>query len=950
MRRTKLIVIILFALPLLALNEKVSSLFKATGQGGTLSAPTGVIASDSSYSTKVGITWDTVRGATLYRIFRSTTNDPATATAVGTTVAGAFFDTTAIVGQNSFYWVRAENASVVSGFSLPDQGLRANGNIPGPVVPLNPPPAPPANPVTATKASLGKVLFWDEQLSSTRTVSCGTCHFAGNGGSDPRSIINNSRATNPGADTLFGTADDIYASPGVPGNNSDGTYNWLPLYGFNEQVTSRKAKSYIDAAYSPLLFWDGRATGTFTDPISGAILIPVGGTLESQAIGPPVSSAEMSHAGRNWPDVALRVAASKPLALSPAIPPALNEWIGGRSYPQLFEEAFGTSDVTPARIAMAIATFERTLYSDRTPFDAAVSQIAALTPAEARGQQVFNGPGRCNTCHVGNLFTDNQFHNIGLRPQTEDPGRFAVTGNINELGEMRTASLRNVELRAPYMHFGHFATLDDVVAFYNRGGDFDAPNIDRNRIRPLGLSVQQRADLVAFLKRPLTDPRVAAGIAQFNRPTLYTESNRVPQVIGTGTSGSGSQIPQVMAIEPPLSGNPNFTVAVSNALGGAQAVLVIDDNDPGTGPNIPASGSLARVTVQLSSSGAGQGRGSASVLIPANPALIGKTFFGRWFVMDGAAPWGIAVSQAFRFTVFGEATAAGRARHADFDGDGKTDISVFRPSEGNWYILQSFNQTPRGENFGLASDRLAPEDYDGDGKTDIAVFRENPANPTRADFFMLRSSNGAFQQVQFGKTGDVPVSGDWDGDGRADLTVYRDGSQTGGQSFFFYRPSTQPSTDFISIQWGATGDKPVSADFDGDGKTDAAVFRPSTGVWYVLQSSNNQFFAVQFGTAGDKAVAADYDRDGKTDLAVFRPSSGAWYVLRSSDQTFRAVLFGISTDVPSPGDYDGDGLSDFAVFRASEGSWYVMQNADNTVHSVRWGNGQDISVPAASVP
>jgi Cytochrome c peroxidase len=951
MRRIKLIVIVLFALPLLALTEKFSSVFKATGQSTTLPAPTGVIASDNSYSTKVGLTWDTMRGVTLYRVFRNTINDPNGSTNLGTTAAGAFFDTTAVVGQTYFYWVRSENGTLVSSFSQPDLGVRASGNIPGPLQPLNPPPAPPGNPVTATKAYLGKVLFWDEQLSSTRTVSCGTCHFAGNGGSDARSIVNNLRSTNPGADSLFGTADDVYASPGVPTNNSDGTYSWSETYGFKEQVTGRKAKSYIDAGYSPLLFWDGRATGTFTDPISGAVLIANGAALESQALGPPVSSAEMAHSGRNWNDVASRIAVSKPLALSPSVPTALNEWIGGRSYPELFTEAFGTSDVTPARIAMAIATFERTLYSDRTPLDAAVSSIAALTPAEARGQQIFNGPGRCNTCHVGNLLTDNLFHNIGLRPQTEDPGRFAVTGNVNELGEFRTASLRNVELRAPYMHFGHFATLDDVVAFYNRGGDFDAPNIDRNRIRPLGLNAQQRADLVAFLKRPLTDPRVAAGTAQFDRPTLYTESNRVPQLIGNGTTGSGGNIPQVMAIEPPLAGNPSFSVAVSNALGGAQAVLIIDSNDPGTGPNIPATGSLARVSIQLSGSGAGQGRGSVSISIPATTAIIGASFTGRWFVVDSNAPGGVAVSQGFKFTVFGEGTTGSvRAKYADFDGDGKTDISVFRPSDANWYILQSISNTPRATNFGISTDRLAPDDYDGDGKADIAVFRENPANQNRADFFILKSSNNALQQFQFGRTGDLPVAGDWDGDGRADLGVYRDGSQTGAQSFFFYRPSSQPGTDFVTVQWGTAGDKPVASDFDGDGKTDAAVFRPSNGSWYVLQSSNNQVSAIQFGTNGDRAVAGDYDGDRKTDLAVFRPSSGSWYVLRSSDQTFRAAQFGISTDIPTPGDYDGDGLSDFAVFRPSSGHWFIMHNNNNSVRIVGWGLSQDIPVPSVSVP
>jgi hypothetical protein len=215
--------------------------------------------------------------------------------------------------------------------------------------------------------------------------------------------------------------------------------------------------------------------------------------------------------------------------------------------------------------------------------------------------------------------------------------------------------LRNVALRAPYMHNGRLASLTDVVEFYNRGGDFDAPNIDRVRVRPLNLSPQQKADLIAFLGRPLTDPRVAAATTPFDRPTLYSESQNVPQIVGTGSPGSGANVPQMTAIEPPILGNPSFTVGVSKALGQAQAVLVIDKNDPGTGPAIPATGSFARATIQLAGFGSGQGFGSVSLSIPNDAALIGSTFFGRWYVNDVNAPGGVAVTPAFRMTVFGAA-------------------------------------------------------------------------------------------------------------------------------------------------------------------------------------------------------------------------------------------------------------------------------------------------------
>jgi cytochrome c peroxidase len=659
MRTIKLSMVLLLAvLVLTALGNRFFRGFAVSGQAVTLSAPAEVTASDNAYSAKVGISWDAVRAATLYRIFRNTVNDSASAVVVGTTAEGTFFDPTGIAGQTYFYWVRAENGSLIGGLSTPDQGTRANGIINGPVAPLNPPPAPAGNQITATKAYLGKALFWDEQLSSTRTVACGTCHFASNGGSDARAVANSARSRNAGADGVFGTADDVFASPGVVSNNSNGTYSWSPLYGFREQVTPRKSRSYIDAGYSNLLFWDGRANGTFSDPIGGAVVLPNGAALESQVLGPPVSSTEMAHAGRTWNDVAVRVTVTRPLTLSPSVPTGLKDWIDGRSYPQLFEEAFGTPEVTPARIAMAIATFERTVYSDRTPFDQSVAGISQLTPEQVRGQGVFN-QSRCNVCHAGTLFSDNAFHNIGVRPQTEDTGRFQVTGNANNIGEFRTPSLRNVGLRGPYFHDGHFATLEEVVEFYNRGGDFDAPNIDHNLIRPLNLSPAQKSDLLAFLRGALTDPRVAAGTAPFDRPMLYSESTRVPQVTASGTQGSGGNVPQVSANEPPLAGNPGFAVGVSNALGGATAVLVIDSNDPGTGPAIPATASFARVSVQLSGTGAGQGFGSVSLLIPANPALIGSTFFGRWYVQDPSGAGGVAVTPALKFTVFGDATAIG---------------------------------------------------------------------------------------------------------------------------------------------------------------------------------------------------------------------------------------------------------------------------------------------------
>lgn len=627
--------------------------------GDDLIAPTNVIASDGDYSTKVGLHWDTIRDATTYRIFRSTTNNSATAVDIGTTAANYFFDTEAVQGQNYFYWVRAENATTTSTLGTPDQGVRAMGEITPGDEPLLPPPAPSGNPVTAAKAYLGKALFWDEQMSSTRTVACGTCHRASHGGSDPRTEVGNMRSTNPGPDGQFGTLDDVFGSPGVPQNYYDGNYGFNAVFGMREQVTGRKAPSYLNAGYSPNgIFWDGRASDTFRDPLTNAVVLADTASLESQSAGPPVSSAEMGHMNRDWTQVAARIQSSKPLALATNIPSGLAAWISGRTYPQLFEEAFGTPDVTPARIAMAIATHERTLFSDVTPLDKAIYGIEPLTSQEELGRNLFQG-FKCNFCHAGPLGTSHNFFNIGVRPQSDDPGRFAVTNLEGDRAAFKTPNLRNVELRGPFMHNGGLRTIEDVVDFYDRGGDFSAPNVPIGLIHPLGMSPSEKAALVAFLKRPFTDLRVKNELPPFDRPHLYTESTRVPVFVGRGRPGTRSVIPEVVAIAPPNIGNPNFTIGITKGRGGEQATLVIGDEDPGIGSSVPTGGSFAYQTITLVSSGLSNstdglpnGYGSVDIAIPNDTGLIGHTYYGRWYVRDLRAVGGFSVSRAFKFTIF----------------------------------------------------------------------------------------------------------------------------------------------------------------------------------------------------------------------------------------------------------------------------------------------------------
>ncbi|MEM9553085.1 MAG: cytochrome c peroxidase [Acidobacteriota bacterium] len=513
---------------------------------------------------------------------------------------------------------------------------------------LPPPPVPPGNPITADKVNLGKTLFWDEQLSSTRTVSCGTCHIPSAGGSDPRSATS-PLAIHPGPDGVFGTVDDRFGSPGVPNHRADGSYMLDPSFGLTEQATPRRTMSMINAAYSPELFWDGRAREEFVDPVTQAVILPEGGALENQALGPVVSTVEMAHSTRDLADVVARVGAIDPLALASHVPSALDTWLAGRSYDQLFEAAFGSPGITEVRLALALATYQRVLVSDQTPFDEFLAQGTGLTAREERGRDVFVASS-CDRCHQREILTDHSFRNTGLRPNDEDLGRFDVTGDPEDRGKMRTPSLRNVELRAPYMSNGRLATLEEVIDFYDRGGDFDEPNKDPF-VRRLDLTAQEKADLLAFITRPLTDPRVTAEEPPFDRPRLYTEADAVAVVDGAGVASGGGVTPRIVALEPPLLGSPSFTVAVFDA-DGDQARLVIDDQPLGTVP--PASappGSLAFVTIALEDDGAGLGYGSTSIALPSDPSLDGRPFFGRWYVLNSGGSVA-AVSPPFRFKTF----------------------------------------------------------------------------------------------------------------------------------------------------------------------------------------------------------------------------------------------------------------------------------------------------------
>jgi cytochrome c peroxidase len=296
---------------------------------------------------------------------------------------------------------------------------------------LPPVPVPADNPITAEKVALGRTLFYDKRLSSDDSVSCATCH-------------------NP----VLGFTDGAARSTGVGGKTG-----------------KRNAIALLNAAYNPMLFWDGRAL-----------------TLETQVGTPMEDPAEM-----NQPHA---ISVSK-LAKDPAMKAE-------------FETAFGPGPVTIEKIERAIASFERMLISGNSAFDRYQfgGDKTALSPAALRGLAIFQDPkrGNCTACHTIDshyaLFTDGKFHNTGEGVDEEgnltDLGRYTQTKLEADKGAFKTPSLRNVADSAPYMHDGKLRTLKDVVDFYAGGGNSN-PYLDKD-MKPIELSARDRADLVEFLK------------------------------------------------------------------------------------------------------------------------------------------------------------------------------------------------------------------------------------------------------------------------------------------------------------------------------------------------------------------------------------------------------------------------------------------------------------------
>ena len=506
---------------------------------------------------------------------------------------------------------------------------------------------PPQNPFSEPKRLLGKVLFFDEQLSSDNTTSCASCHLPGSGGGDPR------RQRHPGADLVFNTPDDIFGSPGVVQADATGHYVHQASFGSDMQATSRNAQTFIMAQYSPLGFWDGRASSTFINPQTGQVSIPQGGSLESQAVAPPLSSVEMAHMGRDWGQVATKLSAARPLALSATLPPDVTGGLEGNpSYRELFRRAFGTPEITAERIAFAIATYERTLVPDQTPWDRFQAGVPnALTQGQIQGMNIFNTGGRCNVCHTPGLFTDNTFRNVGLRPPQEDLGRQIVTNNPADRGRFKVPSLRNVGLRDSFMHNGQFTGLLDVVRFYARAQGA-APQFADNRdpvMQAINIPPQAIGPLVDFIQNALTDPRVAAEQFPFDRAQSFTERPELqPVQVAPGVTGQNAITPTIITRTPAMIGSDTFRIGLGNARPGASATLAMSSQPPVNGRVVPET------SIPMLTSAGAPGTGVATHVWALDPATYqnGQVFYAQWFVADPSANGGEARSPVMRLTVF----------------------------------------------------------------------------------------------------------------------------------------------------------------------------------------------------------------------------------------------------------------------------------------------------------
>jgi ELWxxDGT repeat protein len=298
----------------------------------------------------------------------------------------------------------------------------------------------------------------------------------------------------------------------------------------------------------------------------------------------------------------------------------------------------------------------------------------------------------------------------------------------------------------------------------------------------------------------------------------------------------------------------------------------------------------------------------------SNPTFLTRAgsllFFGADDGTTGLEPWALNVNED---------------RSVDFDGDRKTDLTVFNPPSGLWYIRSSATGSVTAVGYGATGYVPTPGDYDGDLKTDVAVY-----HPPSQSWFVLSSATGADTMTSFGRPNAAPVRGDFDKDGRTDLGVFQDATGV-------WAVRLSAGSD-ATVTFGGSGYRTVPGDYDGDGQTDLGAYHPPSGLWFVRNSSTGTDTASGFGGTGYAPVRGDFDGDGKNDLAVFHDASGLWFIKRSSTGAVVTTGFGSTGYVLVPENYDGDGQTDLAVYHPPSGLWYMRSSlAGGTTTAIGFG-------------
>jgi hypothetical protein len=444
---------------------------------------------------------------------------------------------------------------------------------------------------------------------------------------------------------------------------------------------------------------------------------------------------------------------------------------------------------------------------------------------------------------------------------------------------------------------------------------------------------------------------IGSGTVLLNVAANTGSATRTGAIVVAGQTITVSQLPAAAAQVNTAA--LNFATQRTGITSSPQTVTLTN-----IGPTTLSFGSItiagdaaADFLIQSNTCGSALASGSAcTVAIAFRPTASGsRTAYLSFSENGNALSQTVSLSgTAIAYLLMSNGSVAPIPQTGDFDGDGKADFVVWRPSEGNWYILPSSgNPWPfLVRQWGLPGDVPLTADFNGDKRSDFVVWR--PSDCTWYVLFSSQASSWPPSMVQqWGLPGDIPVPGDYNGDGKADFAVWRPSEGTWYVLFSTQASSWPPS---MVQQWGLPGDIPVPGDYDGDGKTDFAVWRPSIGTWYVIPSSNPSHPIVQqWGFPSDMPVPADFDGDGKTDFAVWRPSEGNWYILPSSGHPwpFLVQQWGLPGDLPQIGDFFGQGKASFTVWRPSNASWYVLNPASVAQWPApslfaQWGFSNDI--------